>query len=500
MSMKFVLAIDQGTTGTRALLIDRQGKTVALSYQELRQYSPRRGWVEHDPEEIWQATLRVVERALSKSKVSGADIAAIGIANQRETTLLWEKATGKPLSRAIVWQCRRTLPLCDKLRESGLESHVKKKTGLLIDPYFSATKIRWILDNIPGAREGAIKGRILFGTVDTWLLWKMTRGEAHFTDYTNASRTMLFDIHRLRWDQELIDALDIPREILPQPMPSRHIYGYTHQNDALPGNIPIAGIIGDQQAALFGQACFLPGKIKTTYGTGCFLLLNTGNKPVESSGGLLTTICCNDRGNVAYALEGSVFVGGEAIRWLKDTLGLINHPEETESIARKVQDSGGIYVVPAFFGLGAPYWDPSARGAILGMTRGMTKEQLVRATLESIAYQTKDILTLMLEEAGISVDGIRVDGGAAKNDWLMQFQADILNLPIERPFTTETTSLGAGFLAGLSAGFWKEEEIKNLWRRETVFLPRMAQEKREKLYAGWKEAVTRVLSSPQKAS
>ncbi|MCK4926057.1 glycerol kinase GlpK [Candidatus Aerophobetes bacterium] len=500
MSKKYILAVDEGTTGTRAALLNREGEIIAMFYREFTQYFPRAGWVEHDPEEIWQVTIQVVERVLSKAKVSAADIAAIGITNQRETTVLWEKDTGRPVYRAIVWQCRRTRPLCDELKADGLQETVKDKTGLIIDPYFSATKIKWILDNVPKVREGVKRGKILFGTVDSWLVWKLTGGKSHLTDYTNASRTMLFNIHSFEWDKELTDIFDVPEEILPQVRPSRDIYGYTEENEVLPRGIPIAGILGDQQAALFGQACFYPGTAKNTYGTGCFLLINTGEKAVNSSKGLLTSISCNEKGNPAYSLEGSIFVGGAAIQWLRDALGLIDAPEETEALARKVEDTGGVYVIPAFVGLGAPYWDPSARGAILGITRGTRKEHLVRATLESIAYQTKDILRVMLQEAGVSIRRIRVDGGAAKNDWLMQFQADILDLPVERPLYVETTSLGVGFLAGLGIGYWKEKEILHLWKREAVFLPQMRKETRERLYVGWQKAVARILTSSQKGT
>ncbi len=492
---KYILAIDQGTTGTRAVLLNQEGEIVAKYYQELAQYFPRAGWVEHDPEEIWQTSHQTIQRVLLKAKIISSDIAAIGITNQRETTILWDKDSGKPVYRAIVWQCRRTTPLCDKLKKDGLTQIIKNKTGLLIDPYFSATKIRWILDNIPGAKQKAKKGKIIFGTVDSWLLWKLTKGKVHLTDYTNASRTMLFNIHSFNWDKELMDIFDIPREILPQAKPSRYIYGYTDGDDVLPNGIPIAGILGDQQAALFGQACFYPGMIKSTYGTGCFLLLSTGRKIINSSKGLLTDISCNEKGDPVYALEGSIFVAGAAIQWLRDGLGLIGTPQETETLAGKVKDTGGVYVVPAFTGLGAPYWDASARGAILVITRETGKEHLIRATLESIAYQTKDILEVMLKETGICIEKIRVDGGAAKNNWLMQFLADILNLPVERPLYLETTSLGAGFLAGLGIGYWKKEEISHLWKREAIFLPQMRKEKREKLYTGWKKAVARILTS-----
>jgi len=495
MLQKYILVIDQGTTGTRASLINKEGDIVAKFYREFTQYFPRAGWVEHDPEEIWQSTLQVIQGVLSETKIKSSDIACIGISNQRETTILWEKDTGRPVYKAVVWQCRRTASICDKLKKDGLQEKIKEKTGLLIDPYFSATKIKWILDNVPKAKEKAKKGRVLFGTVDSWLLWKLTGGKVHSTDYTNASRSMLFNIHDLKWDEELLDILDIPLEILPEVKPSRYIYGYTKGNDALLEGIPVSGILGDQQAALFGQACFYPGMVKNTYGTGCFILLNTGGKIVNSSKGLLTSICCNGKGEPCYMLEGSIFIAGAAIQWLRDGLELISSAEETESLASRVNSTEGVYVVPAFSGLGAPYWDASARGAILGITRGVKKEHVVRATLESIAYQTKDVLEVMAEESGTSIEKIRVDGGAAKNNWLMQFQADILNIPIERPLYLETTSLGAGFLAGLGAGFWKEEEISNLWKKETIFYPKMEDKVREKLYTGWKKAVFRVLSS-----
>ncbi|MBE0477644.1 glycerol kinase GlpK [Candidatus Aerophobetes bacterium] len=492
MSQDYILAIDQGTTGTRASLINKEGKIIAKFYREFPQYFPRAGWVEHNAEEIWQSTLEVIGGVLSEAKVKTSNIACIGITNQRETTVLWDKNSGEPVYRAIVWQCRRTTPLCHALKSQGLEKKIKDKTGLLIDPYFSATKIRWILDNVPGVRRKAEQGKVLFGTVDSWLLWKLTKGKAHLTDYTNASRTMLFNIHSLGWDEELLDILHIPPQILPEVKPSRYIYGYTRKNNILPDDIPISGISGDQQAALFGQACFYPGTLKNTYGTGCFLLLNTGEKAVNSSKGLLTSICCNGKGEPAYMLEGSIFIAGAAIQWLRDGLELIRNAEETELLASKIESTEGVYMVPAFAGLGAPYWDASARGAILGITRGTKKEHIVRATLESIAYQTKDVLKVMLEEAGIFIDKIRVDGGAAKNNWLMQFQADILNLPVERPIYLETTSLGAAFLAGLGAGCWSEKDIEGVWKQEAVFYPKMEEKLRKKLYAGWKKAVERI--------
>lgn len=492
---KYILAIDAGTTGIRAVFLNQQGEIIAKTHREFTQYFPKVGWVEHDAEEIWQVSLKVVKEALSKAKIYASNIAAIGITNQRETTILWDKESGKPLYRAIVWQCRRTAPLCEKLKADGLEKIIKDKTGLIIDPYFSATKIKWILDNFPEIREKINKDKVLFGTVDTWLLWKLTGGKSHFTDYTNASRTMLFNIHKLKWDEQLLNILDIPESILPEVKPSIFIFGYTRKNEVFPEGIPIAGMMGDQQAALFGQLCFQPGMVKNTYGTGCFLLLNTGKKVIKSHYGLLTSLFCSPEGEPIYVLEGSVFIAGAAIQWLRDGLGLIKRAEETELIAKKVNDTNGVYVVPAFTGLGAPYWNSSARGGILGITRGTKKEHIIRATLESVAYQTKDIIKIMGKETGIPIKKLRVDGGASQNNWLMQFQADILNLPVERPYYMETTSLGVGFLAGLSVGFWEKEQIFHLWRKDRIFLPHMEEEKREKLYKGWKKAVTRVLNT-----
>jgi len=499
MPQRYILTIDQGTTGTRAVLLNKEGEIVAISYQELTQYFPQAGWVEHDPEEIWQVTFQVAQSVLSKAKVSNTQIAAIGISNQRETTILWEKDTGRPVYRAIVWQCRRTAPLCDNLKAGGLQATIKRKTGLIIDPYFSATKIKWILDNIPDVRKKAKKGKVLFGTVDSWLLWKLTGGKAHLTEYTNASRTMLFNIHNLKWDEELLDIFDIPRDILPEVKPSKYIFGYTRKNETFPQGVPIAGIMGDQQASLFGQVCFQPGMVKNTYGTGCFLLLNTGKRPINSSQGLLTSLFCNEKGEPGYILEGSVFIAGAAIQWLRDGLGLIKSAEETEILASRVSDTNGVYVIPAFAGLGAPYWDALCRGAILGITRGTKKEHIVRATLESIAYQSRDILEVMCKEVGIPIKKIRVDGGAAKSDWLMQFQADILNIPVERPYYMETTSIGVGFLAGLSIDYWGKEQISLLWKRQSVFSPQMGEETREKLYRGWKKAVNCILTSREKS-
>ena len=495
-SCKYVLAVDEGTTGVRAVLLNRQGDIVSQCYREITQYFPQLGWVEYDPEEIWRSTLAVTKGVLSQATTGPSGIVATGITNQRETTILWNKKTGKPLYRAIGWQCRRTTPLCDKLRADGLQGLIRGKTGLLIDPYFSATKIRWILDAFPHIREQANKGEVCFGTMDSWLLWQLTGGKVHLTDYTNASRTMLFNIHRLEWDQELLDILGIPKNMLPGTRPSQYIFGHTAKNGIFPDSIPIAGIMGDQQAALFGQVCFEAGMIKNTYGTGCFLLLNTGKKPVNSSQGLLTTLFCNQKGEPVYVLEGSIFIAGAAIQWLRDSLGLIETAEQAALLSSRVEDTNGVYVIPAFSGLGAPYWDTHARGAILGITRGTKKEHIVRATLESIAYQTKDVLDVMCREAGVAIKGIRVDGGAAQNDWLMQFQANILNLPLERPRYMETTSLGVGFLAGLGVGYWAEEQISHLWKKKCVFHPHMGEEARKKLYTGWKEAVKRITTRP----
>jgi glycerol kinase len=495
MEERFILAIDQGTTGTRAITYNRNGHIISQSYRQLTQYYPRPGWVEHDPEEIWQSCLAVLEEVLTRSGLKPTKIEAIGITNQRETTLVWDRDTGEPQYPAIVWQCRRTAPHCDELTSKGLEGLIKERTGLVIDPYFSATKIRWILDKVPGAKKKAEKGEIVFGTVDSWLLWKLTEGAALLTEYTNASRTMLFNIHKLEWDTELLDLFQIPRKILPSVRPSGSIFGYTTENSSLSSGIPIAAVLGDQQAALFGQIGFNPGMAKNTYGTGCFLLLNLGKKSVTPSEGLVATLACDGEGKPIYALEGSVFMAGAAVQWLRDGLGLIKVPEETEEATARVKDTGGVYMIPAFTGLGAPYWDSSARGAILGISRGTKREHIIRATLESIAYQTRDVLEVMEANARQKLKKLRVDGGAAKNDFLMQFQSDILGIPVERPVILETTALGAALLAGLTIGFWKnEEELKHLWKREASFTPQMGSERREALYAGWKKAVSRVLS------
>lgn len=492
MGKRYVLAIDQGTTGTTVLLIDQEGQVYSKAYKEITQYYPKTGWVEHDPEEIWEKTLLAIHIAINSKKISKSQIAAIGITNQRETTIVWDKRSGKPFYNAIVWQCRRTSDICDRLKSLGLSEKFRDKTGLVIDPYFSATKLAWILENVISAKENS---NMLFGTVDTWLLWKLTNGKIHRTDYTNASRTMLFNIHSLSWDHELLDELKIPATMLPQVCPSSGDFGEVNFGDDLLDGIPIAGIAGDQQAALFGQGCFKPGMVKNTYGTGCFLILNTGEKPINSDNGLLTTLACGLNGSPTYALEGSVFIAGAAIQWLRDGLKIINNASETESLATSVSDAGGVYMVPAFTGLGAPYWDANARGAILGITRGTKKEHIVRAALESVAYQTADVMNAMEKDSGEKIKQLRVDGGATANNFLMQFQSDILGIEVNRPVINETTALGAAFLAGLAVGFWKSEsELENCRQIDTIFKPNAKPEEREKLIARWREAVNRVLS------
>ncbi|MDY6918213.1 MAG: glycerol kinase GlpK [Chloroflexota bacterium] len=495
MSQKYVLAIDQGTTGTRAVVVDHRGEVVAAAHRELPQHYPQPGWVEHDARRIWRDSLEVVGTALASAGLRGEDISAIGITNQRETTVLWDRHTGEPVHNAIVWQCRRTASLCDELEARGLEDEVRRKTGLLVDAYFSATKLRWLLDNVPGVREKAERGDVLFGTVDSWLVWNLTGGRTHTTDYTNASRTMLFNIHKLEWDGELLEELDIPRQVLPAVRPSSDIHGYTAGNGALASGIPIAGIAGDQQASLFGQGCFAPGTVKNTYGTGCFLVLNLGERAVLSPGGLLTTLACGGDGRPVYALEGAVFSAGSVVQWLRDGLGILAQAGDSEPLAREVEDTGGVYLVPAFTGLGAPYWDMRARAAILGLTRGTKREHIVRAALESIAFQTRDVLDVMARDSGMAMETLRVDGGAAANGFLMQFQADVLGMAIERAALTETTALGAAYLAGLATGYWRDErELSSLWRLGARFEPALDEELRERLYAGWKSAVARVLT------
>ncbi len=486
---KYILALDQGTTSSRAILFDNEQNIVGLSQKEFTQFYPQEGWVEHDPMEIWSSQYAVMMEVIAQTGVSPKDIAAIGITNQRETTVVWDADTGRPVYNAIVWQCRRTADMVDKLVADGLGEHIKKTTGLIPDAYFSATKIKWILDHVEGARDRARAGKLLFGTVDTWLLWKLTGGAVHITDCTNASRTMLYDIHNLCWDETLLKALDIPPEMLPAVCSSSQVYGYTQIQGV---KVPIAGIAGDQQAALFGQTCFAPGDAKNTYGTGCFLLMNTGETPCESKNGLLTTIAVGLGDRVEYALEGSVFVGGAVIQWLRDELRFFDESRDAEYYARKVPDSGGVYLVPAFTGLGAPWWDMYARGAILGVTRGTKREHIIRAAQESIAYQVTDLLRAMESDTGVPLTQLKADGGASRDQFLMQFQADIMDRPVHRPAIRETTALGAAYLAGLAVGVWRDrEEIKGLWKCDQIFRPQMDASRRERLLAGWHKAVGR---------
>ena len=484
MPKKYILSLDQGTTSTRAIVFDENGIPVRTAQREFRQLYPRPSYVEHDPKDILATSLEVMREASE-----GFDIAAVGIANQRETVIVWDKNSGEPVYNAIVWQCRRTADKCNRLKEEGYEDLLYERTGLSADAYFSATKLEWILENVEGAKERARRGELLFGTVDTWLIWNLTNRRVHVTDYTNASRTMLFDIHKLRWDDEILEKLEIPRQMLPEVRPSSEVYGYT-EDCILGGGIPIAGAAGDQQAALFGQCCFEPGEAKNTYGTGCFLLMNTGSKAVESKSGLLTTIAASADGNIRYALEGSVFVAGAAIQWLRDELRIIDTAAQSEEYCMAVKDTNGTYVVPAFTGLGAPYWDSYARGTILGLTRGTRREHLVRAVVESLAYQASDVIEAMEKDSGIHLKTLKVDGGACANDFLMQFQADILNVQVARPECIETTALGAAYLAGLSVGVWKnQEDVCANWALQRTFSPDMTQEYREELLEGWKKAV-----------
>lgn len=489
--MTYILAIDQGTTGSRAYLFDRGGVVISSAYREFRQIYPKTGWVEHSPEELWQSVKLTIKEALSLKNIKPADIAAIGITNQRETTILWDRKTGRPTYNAIVWQCRRSASICEVLKKEGYADVFRKKTGLVLDAYFSGTKIKWLLDNVPGLRRRAQKGEICFGTVDSWLLWKLTGGKAHLSDYTNASRTLLFNIQDKKWDEELLRILKIPASILPEVRPSSSIFGKTAEN--IPGlisGVPIAGVAGDQQAALFGQGCFADGEMKNTYGTGCFLLLNTGKNFILSLSGLLTTLACDGGGRPVYCLEGAVFIAGAAVQWLRDGLKLIRAASETGELAGCVSDTGGVYFVPAFVGLGAPYWDAEARGEITGITRGTNRAHIARAALEAIAYQVKDIAQVMEKETGSKIKSLQVDGGACRNNFLMQFQADILNLKIIRPKITETTAKGAAMLAGLAVGFWKGSgELKKTLAVEKIFFPRMKPKIRTALYAGWLEAV-----------
>ena len=487
---RYVLALDQGTTSSRAILFDNEQNIIAVRQREFEQLYPQQGWVEHDPMEIWSSQYGVMNEVVAQSGVDAHDIAAIGITNQRETTILWEKATGRPIYNAIVWQCRRTAPLVDELlSQPGMAEYIKENTGLVPDAYFSATKIKWILDHVPGARERAQAGEILFGTVDSWLVWKLTGGKVHVTDRTNASRTMLYNIHKLDWDDTLLNALDIPRAMLPRVTDSSEIYGYT---DLCGVQVPVAGIAGDQQAALFGQGCFSKGEAKNTYGTGCFLLMNTGDTICRSKNGRLTTIAISLNGKVEYALEGSVFVGGAVIQWVRDGLRMIQESRDSEYYAQKVPDNGGVYIVPAFTGLGAPYWDMYARGAIVGITRGTTQNHIIRAAEESIAYQSYDLVHAMELDVGQPITALKVDGGASRDQFLMQFQADILNKTVLRPAIRETTALGAAYLAGLATGVWKDRgEIRSLWHCNMTFTPNMEAPEREKLLAGWHKAVGR---------
>ena len=488
---QYIMALDAGTTSNRCILFDQEGRVRAAAQKEFPQIFPKPGWVEHDAREIWATQLGVAVEAMGKIGATAADIAAIGITNQRETTVVWDRATGEPVYNAIVWQCRRTSAYCDELKARGYAEAIRRKTGLVVDAYFSGPKIRWILDNVPGARRRAEAGELLFGTVETWLIWLLTGGRVHVTDYSNASRTMLFNINTLDWDDELLDLMDIPRSMLPTPVPSSQVYGETD-----PGffgrSIPIAGAAGDQQAALFGQACFTPGQAKNTYGTGCFLLMNTGDKPVFSSSGLVTTVAWSLGNRVSYALEGSIFVAGAAIQWLRDEMRLIDSAADSEYHAGKVADTAGCYVVPAFTGLGAPYWDQYARGAIVGLTRGVNKNHIIRATLESIAYQVSDVLEAMRADSGIALTSLKVDGGASSNNVLMQLQADILQVTVHRPVCVETTALGAAYLAGLAVDYWSsQEEIARNWAVDRTFLPAITTQERDKKLQGWKRAVTR---------
>ncbi|MFE7376469.1 glycerol kinase GlpK [Bacillus cereus] len=487
---KYILSLDQGTTSSRAILFNKKGEIVHSAQKEFTQHFPKPGWVEHNAQEIWGSILAVIATCLSEADVKPEQIAGIGITNQRETTVVWDKTTSKPIYNAIVWQSRQTAEICDELKEKGYSEMVREKTGLLIDAYFSGTKVKWILDNVEGAREKAENGDLLFGTIDSWLVWKLSGGKAHVTDYSNASRTLMFNIHDLQWDDELLEMLTVPKSMLPEVRPSSEIYGETIDYHFFGQNVPIAGVAGDQQAALFGQACFGEGMAKNTYGTGCFMLMNTGEKAVASEHGLLTTIAWGLDGKVNYALEGSIFVAGSAIQWLRDGMRMFKDASESEEYASRVESTEGVYVVPAFVGLGTPYWDSEVRGAMFGVTRGTTKEHFIRATLESLAYQTKDVLCAMEADSGIELKTLRVDGGAVKNNFLMKFQSDILDVPVERPVINETTALGAAYLAGLAVGYWKnQDEIKSQWHMDKRFEPTMEAETSEELYAGWKKAI-----------
>ncbi|MCD8511391.1 MAG: glycerol kinase GlpK [Bacillus sp. (in: Bacteria)] len=495
MEKNYILALDQGTTSSRAILFNQGGEIVGIAQKEFKQLFPNPGWVEHNANEIWSSILAVMAEVMQVNEVSPKEIAAIGITNQRETAVVWDKTTGKPVYNAIVWQSRQTAPICEELNSKGYGPKVKEKTGLLIDAYFSGTKVKWILDNVEGAREKADKGDLLFGTIDTWLIWKFSGGTAHVTDYSNASRTLMYNIYDLQWDDELLDILTVPKAMLPEVRPSSEIYAHTVDYHFFGESVPIAGVAGDQQAALFGQGCYEEGMAKNTYGTGCFMLMNTGEKAVKSEHGLLTTIAWGVDGKVTYALEGSIFVAGSAIQWLRDGLRMIKSASDTEKYADKVSSTDGVYLVPAFVGLGTPYWDSEVRGAVFGITRGTEKEHFIRATLESLAYQTKDVLSAMEADSKIQLKTLRVDGGAVANNFLMQFQSDILGVPVERPTIKETTALGAAYLAGLAVGFWNNrEEIASQWKMERTFQVNMDLGKQEKLYEGWKKAVNAAIT------
>ena len=487
---KYILSIDQGTTSSRAILFNKEGEIKGVSQREFKQHFPYPGWVEHDANEIWTSVLSVMAELLNENNINANQIAGIGITNQRETTVVWDKNTGRPIYHAIVWQSRQTQDICTNLKEQGYEETFREKTGLLLDPYFAGTKVKWILDHVEGAREKAENGDLLFGTIDSWLVWKLSGRTAHITDYTNASRTLMFNIYDLKWDDELLELLNIPKQMLPEVKESSEIYGKTIDYHFFGQEVPIAGIAGDQQAALFGQACFDRGDVKNTYGTGGFMLMNTGEEAVKSESGLLTTIAYGLDGKVNYALEGSIFVSGSAIQWLRDGLRMINSAPQTENYASRVESTEGVYMVPAFVGLGTPYWDSEARGAIFGLSRGTEKEHFIRATLESLCYQTRDVMEAMSKDSGIEVQNLRVDGGAVKNNFIMQFQADIVNSSVERPEIQETTALGAAYLAGLAVGFWDDkEDIRERWKLQTEFKPEMDEDQRHKLYSGWKKAV-----------
>ena len=500
MRTEAVLAIDQGTTGSTALVLDRNGRVLGRATEEFTQYYPQPGWVEHDPEEIWRVSLEVIGMALDEASLANGDLRAIGITNQRETTVVWDRSTGEPLHRAIVWQSRQTADICQEIRDNGLEPMITERTGLVVDPYFSGSKVKWILDHYPEARPRAEAGELVFGTIDTWMLYKLTGGEVFATEPTNACRTLLYDIRKLAWDPELLEIFGVPEAMLPEVRPSSGVFGTTVPARALPGGVPVAGIAGDQQAALYGQGCWQPGMVKNTYGTGCFVMVNTGSELQRSCCGLLTTVCCDATGGAAYALEGSVFTTGAAVQWLRDEMGLIGSAVETEEVAARIQDTQGVYVVPAFAGLGAPYWDMDARGAIVGLTRGSGREQIIRATLDSIAYQTRDVIDAMNKDAAEPVRELRADGGAAANNFLMQFQADILGVPVVRPRLLETTAAGSAFLAGLGTGMWRNtEELEGAWREDRRFEPRMDQTERDRLYLGWRRAVERVRADRREA-